>query len=276
VQGGSCTKYDTTAIVAGSLSKTTNTAAGSLNSSATFPWFGAQSGSSTYTDVNNDITTYYHGYGDAYVQGTLTGQMSILAEHDVLITNDLVYSNTNVSNTSDGLALVANHNVRIYRPMTCTDNGTAGSTTKGTCPNDLTGLLNSTLSWPLPSNLPSKKYVSNAAPSLVSTGSGIIDASIFALRGSFLVDNFYRGAVGFGATITGGLYQYHRGPTSLPYQNRPYQGSGTKMPGISLTYNYDNLRSGQTGLGGLRVPWIPSPDGNTTGRTWNTVSVSSR
>jgi hypothetical protein len=89
-----------------------------------------------------------------------------------------------------------------------------------------------------------------------------------------MADNFYRGNIGYGVTIYGGLYQYHRGATSLPYQGRPYQGSTTKMPGISVTYNYDNMRAGQAVNGGLRVPYIPPPDGRLTNNTWNIISIS--
>ena len=82
------------------------------------------------------------------------------------------------------------------------------------------------------------------------------------------------GEIGYGINIYGGLYQYHRGATSMPYQGRPYQGSGTKMPGISVTYNYDNMRAGQAVNGGLRVPYIPPPDGRLTSNTWNVISIS--
>ena len=67
-----------------------------------------------------------------------------------------------------------------------------------------------------------------------------------------------------------------RGPTSLPYQGRPFQGSNTKMPGVTLTYTYDNMRFQQNLKGGLRVPWVPNPSGrpSTSPRTWNTVAIS--
>jgi hypothetical protein len=247
-----------------------------VNSTSTFPWFGAQTGANTYTDPNNDITQYYNGYGDAYVEGTLKGSMTIVAEHDIVATNDLTYNNTNLDTTTDGLALVANHNVRVYRPMTCTDDGTAGSTTAGYCPDDLTGVYTNTLQWPLPTNYPALKYTPDNAPAMTSTGQGLLYATVFALRGCFMADNFYRGAIGHGVNVYGGLYQYHRGPTSLPYQGRPYQGSGTKMPGVTLTYEYDDMRAGQTDNGGLRVPWIPNPQDRPTGspRTWNVIAVS--
>jgi hypothetical protein len=268
-----CGSQKATPIVTGSISLSTSTGT-PLVSAANFPWFGAASGAHTYTDLNNDITPYYNGYGDAYIEGTLKGNLSVVADHDIVITNDLSYSNTNLNTTTDGLALVATHNVRIYRPMACTDDGTAGMTSAGWCPDDLSGVFNQPLGWPLPTNYPSTKYQLDNAPSLQKTGQGVIYATIFALRGSFLIDNFYRGPVGATVSTFGGLYQYHRGPTSLPYQGRPFQGSTTKMPGMTLSYTYDNMRAGRTTNGGMRVPWIPSPNGKLTSRTWNVISLS--
>lgn len=277
---GDCVNTSTP-IVQGVLSKTVSAAAGSpLNTTRNFPWRGKQPGDSgydaskTYTDPNNDVTPYYHGYGDVYVQGQVSGNLSIVAEHDIVITNDLTYSNTTVSNTSDGMALIANHNVRIYRPMTCAHDGAAGATTAGYCPDDLSGVYTDNLTWPVANNYPSHMYVPNNAPSMTNGGSGLIYSTVFTLRGSFIADNFFRGAIGHGITIYGGLYQYHRGATSMPYQGRPYQGSGNKMPGISVTYNFDNMRAGGAVNGGLRVPYIPPPDGRLTSNTWNVISTS--
>ncbi|HEY0167980.1 MAG TPA: hypothetical protein VGB75_13145 [Jatrophihabitans sp.] len=270
-----------TPIVQGVLSKTASAAAGSpVNTTQNFPWRGKQPGdtgydaSKTYTDPANDVTPYYHGYGDVYVEGRTTGNVSIVAEHDIVITNDLTYNNPTVTSTSDGLALIANHNVRIYRPMTCAADGALNATTAGYCPNDLSGVYTDNLSWPVANNYPSHMYVPSSAPSMTNGGAGLIYATVFTLRGSFIADNFYRGEIGHGVNIYGGLYQYHRGATSMPYQGRPYQGSGTKMPGISVTYNFDNMRAGQAVNGGLRVPYIPPPDGRLTSNTWNVISIS--
>jgi hypothetical protein len=270
-----------TPIVQGVLTKTASAAAGSpVNTTQNFPWHGKQPGDTgydaakTYTDPENDITPYYHGYGDVYVEGKTTGNVSIVAEHDIVVTNDLTYNNPTVTSTSDGLALIANHNVRIYRPMTCATDGTLNATSPGYCPNDLSGAYTDNLSWPVANNYPSHMYVPSVAPSMTNGGTGAIYATVFTLRGSFIADNFYRGEIGHGINIYGGLYQYHRGATSMPYQGRPYQGSGTKMPGISVTYNYDNMRAGQAVNGGLRVPYIPPPDGRLTSNTWNVISIS--
>jgi Tfp pilus assembly protein PilX len=277
-----CTKGTSTPIVQGNLVKSTSAANGSpLNSTQNFPWFGKQPGdagydaSKTYTDMDNDVTQYSHGYGDIYVEGTTNANVSLIAEHDIVVTNNLVYGdNVDVNTTNYGLALVADHNVRLYRPMTCQYDGTLGQTSAGFCPNDYSGVYTDNVTWPVASNYPSNMYVPDDAPAITSNADPTIYATIFTLRGSFMADNFYRGNIGYGVTIYGGLYQYHRGATSLPYQGRPYQGSTTKMPGISVTYNYDNMRAGQAVNGGLRVPYIPPPDGRLTNNTWNIISIS--
>jgi hypothetical protein len=278
---GSCDSTQSSPIYQGSATGSSSSG-GAAATTESFPWFGKQAGDTgydaakTYTDPTNDITQYHNGYGDAYVEGTLKGSMTIVAEHDIVATNNITYNNTNLNTTTDGLALVANHDVRVYRPMTCTDNGTAGVTSAGYCPDDLTGVYTNSLSWPLPTNYPALKYTPDSAPSMTTNGDGVLYATVFALRGCFMMDNFYRGGIGHGVSVYGGLYQYHRGPTSLPYQGRPYQGSGTKMPGVTLSYEYDNMRAGQTDNGGLRVPWIPTPQGRPAGstRTWNVIAIS--
>jgi Tfp pilus assembly protein PilX len=276
---GSCIN-STTPVVQGVLSRTASAAGSPMNTTQNFPWQGKQPGDSgydaakTYTDPDNDITPYYHGYGDVYVDGVTNANVSIVAEHDIVVTNDLIYNNNTVSSTSNGLALIATHNVRIYRPMTCATDGTLGATTTGYCPNDLSGAYTDNLTWPVSNNYPSYMYTPSNAPSMTNGGTGLIYATVFTLRGSFMADNFYRGEIGYGINIYGGLYQYHRGATSMPYQGRPYQGSGTKMPGISVTYNYDNMRAAQAVNGGLRVPYIPPPDGRLTSNTWNVISIS--
>ncbi|MFL6162253.1 MAG: hypothetical protein ACJ74U_08490 [Jatrophihabitantaceae bacterium] len=282
VKKGACSSTTTTPIVQGGLSKATSVTNGTpLNSTQNFPWVGKQPGDTgydaakTYTDMDNDVTQYSHGYGDVYVEGTTNANVSLVAEHDIVITNDLTYGDkVDTTTTSYGLSLIATHNVRIYRPMTCTYDGTLGATSAGFCPNDYSGVWTDNLSWPVPNNYPSYMYKPDNAPSMTNTGTGMIYSAIFTLRGSFMADNFYRGAIGYGITVYGGLYQYHRGATSLPYQGRPYQGSTTKMPGIAVTYNFDNLRAGQAVNGGLRVPYIPPPDGRLTNNTWNVVSIS--
>ena len=63
--------------------------------------------------------------GDANVQGTLAGQLTIAAQNDVIIKNNLVYHT--YPGGTDVLGLVANNNVAIYHPVSGSGNNSAGS-----------------------------------------------------------------------------------------------------------------------------------------------------
>lgn len=285
-------------IVSGNANRTTVTPASQPNTTMRFPWAGAQTsaGSYSYTDPNRDITVYDHAVGDAYVDGTINGALSIVAEHDIIVTNDVKYHDGDdtaaLSTTSDALSLVANHNIRVFRPMTCKSDGDVGKTWPGYCPNDTIGIYNQSIGPAnnnLPTNHPAAAYtqtVASAANHFLTSGAttvgttdaaladgGTIDAANFTLRGSFTADNWYRGEVGMNISIVGGLYQYHRGAMSLPCQNHPYQGC-QKMPGVGVTYYYDNMGQNQDS-NHKRVPYLPPPVGSAGTGTWYLVSVSS-
>ncbi len=265
--------------------KLTQTTTVSVDSSGKFPWFG-----SSQTDPANDVTPYSNGYGDAYVEGTVQGNLSVVAEHDLLLTNTVDYANVNRSTTTDGAAYVAGHNIRVYRPLSCVKADPAGAThptTPGWCPNDISGADTSPSPKWSSKYPPAQQYKDSTAPSIV-TGSdknsttaiyglffslGSRDASGQRVGGSFMVDNVARGADNGILNLTGGLYQYHRGITKLQWKDNP-GGSNIERPGMSLTFNYDNMRAGQAPNGGSRVPWVPTPAGRTGTRTWNVVSMS--
>lgn len=274
----------TTPIVNGStVSQTTATAA--TNSKSQFPWFGTGQ-----TDPANDVTQYQDNWGDAYVEGTVQGNLSVVAEHDVVLTNAVSYSNTNTSTTTDGAAYIAGHNVRVYRPLSCVTADPAGAaqpTSAGWCPNDLSGADTSpspkwTSTYP-----PSQQYKESTAPSLSQGKTKNSSSSIYGLffslgtrdstgnrvGGSFLVDNVARGPDNGTLQLTGGLYQYHRGITKMQWKDNP-GGASIARPGMSLTFNYDNVRVGQQANGSSRVPWVPTPSGKNGIRTWNVVGLS--
>ena len=246
-------------------------AAAQVNSSGTFPWFG----NGHYNDPNADVTQYSNGYGDAYVEGTLKGSLSVVAEHDVVLTNSVSYSNTDLATTTDGYAFVAGNNVRIYRPLTCANDGSAGVTSPGWCPNDTTGTYTTLPDWP--GYPPATQYTDDNAPSMghgkSKNSSSSLYGAVFALRGCFMVDNVARGVDNGVINLFGGLYQYHRGVTKVQFQGHP-ANSSIARPGMTLQYNYDNLKTGQARNGGLRVPWIPTPSGRVGNRTWNATGIS--
>ncbi|HEX8973552.1 hypothetical protein, partial [Oryzihumus sp.] len=271
---GNCNSPASVAVVQGPATRSTSTAVGTLNSTATFPWFGT---TNAYNDVNRDVTQYPLGYGDAYIEGTLDGQLSLVAEHDILLTNNVSYADTNLTTTNDGYAFIAGHDIRVYRPLTCVYDDNTATTSPGWCPNDTTGTYTTLPDWP--GYPPATVYKDlQDAPSMghgkTKNSDSYLYGSIFALRGSFRVDNVARGGDDGNIHVYGGLYMYHRGVTKVQFQGHPAQSS-IERPGMTLQYNYDNLRAGQNPKGGLRVPWVPTPSGQVANRTWNITALSS-
>jgi hypothetical protein len=64
-----------------------------------------------------DITSYGNCAGDAFVGGTLNGRLTVAAENNVVVIDDLVYEGGPTGD--DLLGLVANNNVEIYHPVAC-------------------------------------------------------------------------------------------------------------------------------------------------------------
>jgi hypothetical protein len=232
--------------------------------------------------------------GDLYVEGTgTTKPLSLVAEHDIVVTGPLTTSTGkgtsrygNSGWTSGGaVALVADHNVRIYHPVSCV---TASSgTSAGWCPNDITGLYTSSQSslvtnadGTLKATHPAMQYCDmttgttansgnpNSCGGTVATGSGVvseIDAAVFALNGSLLSDNYNRG-VGLGdVKVVGGIYQQHRGATGQQWEVQPDGGRTTS--GYTLQDSYLDLED-------AGLPYVPSLVNGSNSRGWNIVSLS--
>lgn len=138
--------------------------------------------------INNDVTTYDCRAGDVFIQGTLKGQLTVAGAGDIIVTDDLKYSQTVWNGTSidtsvtDVLGLVAQGWVFTYHPVTSAGGELAGS------------------------------QVSNLQ----------IDAAILSVDNSFTVQNFNRGS-GLGTLkIRGGIYQRYRGPVGTSGGNTGY------------------------------------------------------
>jgi hypothetical protein len=114
------------------------------------------------------------GCGNAYVQGTYNKDITIGADNDVIVTEDLKANN----NATTLAGLIANNFVRVYHPVT---NWNSSNTD---CDN-------------------------NGGP-----GSIQIDAAILALNHSFIADNWYCGNALGTLTINGAIAQKFRGTVS--------------------------------------------------------------
>lgn len=148
----------------------------------------------------NDVTTYKCRDGDVFIQGTLKGQLTIGAENNIVVTDDVRYegvaspykvipaSNTNL------LGLIANNFVEVFHPV-----NTSGA-------NLTTDLNNLT-----------------------------IHAAIFGVARSFRVQRHNSGAPMGTLLIVGAIAQKFRGFVST-FNN----STGAIVTGYAKDYNYDN------------------------------------
>ncbi len=114
-----------------------------------------------YPQTGDTETTYDCHVGDAFVEGTLKGQLTIASSNDIIATNNIKYLNGTTG--TDVLGLVANNYVTIMHPVKCTGNQSGAQCT----------------------NLP----VANGQPL-----NGIeIDAALLSLKHAFTLQNFNEG-----------------------------------------------------------------------------------
>lgn len=67
-------------------------------------------------------------YGNLYVQGTLKGRLTMAADNNIIISDDLIYAGGRTGN--DVLGLIAGNSVKIYHPATCSTSGYSSTTGK--------------------------------------------------------------------------------------------------------------------------------------------------
>ncbi|MHA3703647.1 hypothetical protein ACXR2U_15835 [Jatrophihabitans sp. YIM 134969] len=229
-------------------------------------WAVATPASATsYFPSVSDVTQYAGSTGssvagDLYVEGTNKGKLSLLADNDVVVTNNLV--NTSDTITNDAVNIVAGQYVRNFHPVSCvsTNSTSLAATDAGFCPNDVTGLgtPGGGSNGNFGSNHPASQYTN-----LQATGSRTIQAAVFALNGSLTSDNYNRGAWMGNLLIKGGVYQGHRGVNGTQLANN----DGTvARSGYLLSYNYVDLRQSN-------LPYEPTTRVK-SGRVWSVVSVS--
>ena len=201
--------------------------------------------------------------GDLYVEGENNGQLSLVAQNDVVVTGDVTDYNTTGSDTQ-AVDLVAGNDVRNYHPVSCVDTTAAdiNATSAGWCPNDISDLAGSSTQnsdGSFTAQAPQLQY-----NNLTAIGDHTIDAAIFTLSGSFRTDNFDRAPSVGNVIVNGGIYQSHRGGNGTILTN----GSNkTARTGLSLNYHYVDLER-------ANLPYAPPASNSSNPRPWNVVSVS--
>jgi Tfp pilus assembly protein PilX len=77
-------------------------------------------------DVNLNVSTFYCGNGNAWVEGTLKGRVTLATQNNVMVTGDLLLVNTPAGSAPTGpdmLGLVAANSVVVYHPVNSSGNG---------------------------------------------------------------------------------------------------------------------------------------------------------
>jgi len=166
-----------------------------------------------------DTASVPAGCGNLEVEGTYSVDVTLTAENDILIKNDI----TRNPGTQALLGLISNNFIRVHHPVT----------NRSFNPNISNGSVN---------------YVSANCDNNGSLGSPLqIDAAILSLTHSFVVDNYYCGN-GLGTlAVNGSIVQAYRGAV------------GRGNSGYIKNYTYDNrlkYRSPPHFLNPLKAGWV--------------------
>lgn len=149
--------------------------------------------------VPGDITPYTCRGGDAFVQGTLNGRLTLATQDRIVVTDDVTYAAGTSLNGDDVLGLVAGRgNVEIYHPVKC---ATGSVLSGGMCPNDSGD-----------SNWGSSADRAAQYDNMTSDVDDItVHAAILSVEHSFTVQNYDKGEQMDDLHVFGGIYQRHRG-----------------------------------------------------------------
>lgn len=145
--------------------------------------------------------------GNALVSGTYSGRLTIAAENDIIIEDDIRRSG---SNPDEMLGLIANNFVRVKHPICPSSNlncTTSAQTAKGSCNGGVNG--------------------NGSQPNLR------IDAAILAIAHSFIVDHYDCGGDLGTLTVNGAISQKFRGAVGT-------FGGWSGGTGYDKNYNYDD------------------------------------
>lgn len=162
--------------------------------------------------------------GDAFVQGVLSGQLTIAAQNNIIVTGNTTDASMAGSTV---LGLVANNLVEVYHPVAATSRGTYSN------------YLN-----PLSFTSTGPTFV---PPSTSTTGSVTIDAAILSINHSFGTQNVTRGLPLGQVSIDGAL------ASSFASSAGTYSSAGGLVSGYAQVLSYDSR------LATLSPPSFPTP-----------------
>jgi hypothetical protein len=159
--------------------------------------------------IVGDLNTYNCVAGDAFVVGTLKGQLTIGAESNINFVGNTKYAGGTTG--TDILGVIANGQVNVFHPVDCTNGGDSSCDVArkgGTCFCGVAG------------------------------GGGTFDnaqinSAILSVQHTFIVPYYNAGAPRGSLTVTGAIGQKYRGPVGT------FNSSGI-VSGYSKAYTYDS------------------------------------
>lgn len=168
-------------------------------------------------------TSYGCQNGDAFIQGTVSGNVTIAANNYAYITGDILYNDP----TTDLLGIIGQNNVYVYNPVAtvpvqvqCTSTGQVSANGSKTCTINQTQLMDR------------------------SKSDRTIDAALMSVAHSFTVENYsadgsstsYPTSPGYPKgklNVLGSIVQKYRGPVATS------AGNGVVGTGYTKNYLYD-------------------------------------
>ena len=258
--------------------KTTTTVTTTTQATSTFPSMSDV----TQYQMGNSGTFGASGPGDLYVEGNAGHTLALVAQNDVIVTNNLATTDS----SSYAVEVVAQNDVRVYHPVSCliTNAAMIADTSPGFCPDDITGLYSTVLA---PANRPDQQYV-NMRTDLAGL---TIKGAVFALGnapahitcpqppngggvcgGEFTTDNFSRGSALGQITVIGSLAMAHHAPVGQEWDVADSSGQTSRpYSGYQLAEQYQNLKAIFAGVGDVNS--ILSITSSTSDH-WHILSVS--
>ncbi len=170
----------------------------------------------SHSDPNYSACTGSACNGDATVNGTLAGQLTIAAQNNIIINNNLVYHQ--YPSGTDVLGLIANNDVEVYHPVNGSGVNQTGSLTNPTIDAAILALDHSF-------------YVQNwteGAPLGNLTVNGVITQEFRGAVGTF--------SGGSPPTIVSGYNKNYNYDTRLTYLSPPYFLSPTMSAWQRISY----------------------------------------
>lgn len=175
--------------------------------------------------------------GDAIVQGTVSGPLTIATANNIIVDGNLCYSDSSTCGSApttgaqDMLGLIAQNYVEINHPVTCPSGTDSGST--GGYGGGLGGGSSGSCTPSQEQDLPTCG-TSGAQPAPnCDLYNPIVSAVSLAMAHSFLVNAFTEGAPLGTLSIFGTVDEQWRGPVGT------VSSSGTLLDGYLKSYQYD-------------------------------------